>query len=73
MELSEQAKEDMKFLGNFTPYAGGNSCFKGYMLDEIDAFNVFDEASTTVYLYESDFRNLAKSCLEVAEYLASRK
>jgi len=64
-ELSEQTRKDMRFLGHFSPCSDGES-FKGYMVGE-------DGEEGKVYLYESDFRNLAASCLEVAEYLAARK
>ena len=64
MELSEQAKEDLQFLGNFQICADGKK-FKGYMIDN-------EGEGSKVYLHESDFRNLSRSCLEAAEYLASR-
>jgi hypothetical protein len=65
MELSKQAKEDLKFLGNFTPCSDGES-FKGYMLDD-------EGNGGKVYLHESDFLNIAKSCIEAANYLAQKK
>jgi len=67
MELSKQAREDMKFLGNFSPTVDGKH-FKGYMLDADG-----DGECGKVYLSESDLRYLSRSCLEAAEYLAARR
>ena len=60
--LSRQACEDLEFLGKFAPTIDGKT-FKGWMLDPDDG------GATKVYLHASDFRNLAASCAEVAEWL----
>ena len=55
----------MKLLGNFSPTVRKDDrLVKGYMLDE--------DGSGKVYLSSGDLREIAKSCVEVADWLDKR-
>lgn len=61
-DLPVKVREDMEFLGNFSPTARGES-LKGYMIDD-------DGEGGKVYLHESDLRGLAESLVMVADLMA---
>lgn len=64
-DISNSAKETMKFLGNFGPTINEQSRHvKGYMHDE--------EGFGKVYLSACDLREIAASCNEVADWLDKR-
>ena len=64
-ELSQEAQEALKFLGNFGPTVHKHLAeVKGYMLDE--------EGSGKVYLYSSDLRELADGLNQAADWLDER-
>ena len=64
-ELSAKAQETMKFLGDFGPTVNAqNREVKGYMHD--------DEGGGKVYLSAVELREMAASCIEVADWLDKR-
>lgn len=64
-DISEEARETMKFLGNFSPTVHAkNKEVKGYMLD--------DDGGCKVYLSSDDLREFAESFIEVANWLDKR-
>lgn len=64
-ELSNTAKATMKFLGDFGPTSNAqNREVKGYMYD--------DEGGGKVYLSADELREMAASCIEVADWLDKR-
>lgn len=62
-ELSANALEGMKFLGNFSPTYSPR--VKGYMIDD-------EGDAGKVYLTPTDQRDLASACNEVADWLEER-
>lgn len=66
-KLSENAIEQLKFLGSFAPTVDpSHKLLKGYMYDG-------DEGECgRVYLEPSDLRALASACNEVADWLEER-
>ncbi len=66
-DISDNAKEWMEELGNFSPTVNVHeSLVKGYMLD----FETGDAGN--VYFDPSDLKGLAAACLEVADWLENR-
>lgn len=64
-DISTEAKETMKFLGNFGPTVHEHLReLKGYMLDE--------EGSGKVYLDAGELREIAAACVEAADWLDKR-
>lgn len=64
-DISEEAKETMKFLGGFSPTVNEkNKEVKGYMLDE--------DCGCSVYLSSDELREMAESFIEVANWLDKR-
>ena len=67
-DLSEETRNQMKFLGWFSPTARESEGFvKGYMIDADSG-----EGCGT-YLDSKDLRDLAAACNLVAEWLDRRK
>ena len=65
--LSDNAIEQLEFLGSFAPTVNpSHKMLKGYMYD------VDDGQYGRVYLEPSDLRALASACNEVAEWLEER-
>lgn len=65
-ELSENALDQMKFIGNFGPTVNVKYAeVKGYTYDE--------DGGGKCYLTSDDLRKLAAGCIEVADYLDERK
>ena len=62
-DISDSAKETMKFLGNFGPTVRGRNV-KGYMSE--------DGEVGKVYLHSYDLREVAAGCIEVADWLDKR-
>lgn len=64
-DISKAAKAKMKFLGDFGPTVNAQHReVKGYMHD--------DEGGGKVYLHASELREIAASCIEVADWLDKR-
>lgn len=65
IDISAKARKNMKFLGNFGPTVHEHLReLKGYMSDE--------DGGGKVYLDSHDLRELADSCVEVADWLDKR-
>ena len=60
-ELTPAAKDTLKWLGCFGPTVRGDS-FKGWMLDE-------EGDAEKIYVNEGILRNIAKGCIEAAEWM----
>lgn len=65
-DISNLAKANMKFLGNFSPAVRPElKEIKGYMYDDEDCCG-------KVYLDSGELRELAAACIEVADWLDKR-
>jgi len=65
-ELSQNALNQMKFIGNFGPTVNVEYAeVKGYTYDE--------DGGGKCYLTSNDLRDLAAGCIEVADWLDERK
>ena len=64
-ELSANAMVWMKFLGDFSPTCNeARKELKGYMFDE--------SGGGKAYIYSGELRELARACIEVADWLDKR-
>ena len=64
--LSQNAKDIMQLLGNFSPTARAYAMeLKGYTFDT-------EGEGGKAYLDNNDLRNIAAGCLEVAQWLEER-
>ena len=64
-DVSKEARETMKFLGDFGPTVHAQSReVKGYMLN--------DDGGGSVYLDAGELREIAAACNEVADWLDKR-
>ena len=66
-EISKEARETMKFIGNFSPTVNvDNREIKGYMI------GLDDGEGGKVYLYSHELKSMAKHFIEVSEWLDKR-